>query len=59
MMSSEERIMEAVKKASVDGKLSCTKARQLAAELGVPVRKIGEAADTAKIKIFACELGCF
>jgi len=55
----EEKLLEAVKKASVDGKISCTKARQLAAEMGVPVRKIGEAANEAKIKIFACELGCF
>ncbi|MGI6552029.1 MAG: hypothetical protein ACOX37_02770 [Bacillota bacterium] len=58
-MSVEEKLLEAVKKASVDGKISCTKARQLAAEMGVPVRKIGEAANEAKIKIFACELGCF
>ncbi len=59
MAKSDAEIKEAVRKAAVDGRLSCTAARRLAAELGVSPREIGRAADELRIKIFACELGCF
>ncbi|MBF7084041.1 hypothetical protein IT084_13800 [Desulfallas sp. Bu1-1] len=59
MTKSTEEIKNAVLKAATDGRLSCTAARKLAAELGVSPREIGLAADELKIKIFACELGCF
>lgn len=52
-------VLEAVRKAAKDGRLSCTAARKLAQELEVPPRVVGEAADALKIKIKACELGCF
>lgn len=52
-------VLEALKKAARDGRISCTAARKLAEELKVPVRVVGEAADALKIKIKACELGCF
>lgn len=55
----EDRILEAVKLAAKDGKLSCTMARKLAGELNVPVSAVGEACNRLKIKIKACELGCF
>jgi hypothetical protein len=59
MSKSMEEIKTAVKNAATDGKLSCTRARQLAEELGVPPREIGQAANELEIKLFACELGCF
>lgn len=52
-------VLEAVKKTAREGRISCTSARKLAAELKVPVRVVGDAADELKIKIKACELGCF
>lgn len=52
-------VLESVKKAAKDGRISCTAARRLAEELKVPPRVVGEAADALKIKIKACELGCF
>ena len=52
-------VLEAVKKASRDGRITCTQARNLAEELNVFPREIGDACDAMKIKIKACELGCF
>lgn len=52
-------LLAKVKGASREGKLSCTVARHLAEEIGVPIRRVGEAADELGIKIYACELGCF
>jgi len=52
-------VLDAVKKASKDKRISCMAARKLAEELKVPPLVIGEAANELKIKIYACELGCF
>lgn len=59
MDSKDENVKEAVRRAAVDGKISCTRARRLAGELGVSPKEVGQAADELKIKIHACELGCF
>lgn len=48
-----------VKGVAKDGKLSCAGAFALAEKLGVPIRKIGAAADEAGVKIARCQLGCF
>ncbi len=53
------KVLEAVKKAAKDGRITCTVARKLAEELKVSPGVVGEAADTLKIRIKACELGCF
>lgn len=53
------KLVQALKEAAKEGKISCTAARQIAEELRVPVRQVGEAANELKIKIKACELGCF
>ncbi|MDF9409169.1 MAG: hypothetical protein A4E52_01232 [Pelotomaculum sp. PtaB.Bin013] len=58
-MEVSSEILEAVEKTSKDKRISCTEARRLAEELKVPPRLIGEAANKLKIKIKACELGCF
>jgi len=52
-------ILEAVRRAAKEGRITCTAARKLAVELGVAPRLIGQAADVLKIRIRECELGCF
>lgn len=52
-------VLEAVKNAAPDGKISCAAAHSLAAQLGVEILLIGKAADELKIKINNCQLGCF
>lgn len=52
-------IKQAILEAAKDGRISCTEARRVAEKFGVPAKLIGRAADELKVKIFACELGCF
>lgn len=59
MEQTQEKIVEAVKKAAQDGKLSCTAARKIAGEFAVAPGAVGKICDELKIKIKACELGCF
>lgn len=54
-----KEVVEAVKAAAADGRMSCARARELAGELGVPVPLVGRALDLLRIKITSCELGCF
>ncbi|MFZ5634469.1 MAG: hypothetical protein ACOY40_16675 [Bacillota bacterium] len=58
-MSADEKIRQAVLKAAENGRLSCTMARKLARELQVTPKEIGAACNELKVKICACELGCF
>jgi hypothetical protein len=53
------KIEDEVKKKAVDGKITCAVARKIAEDLGVPPKKVGEAANKLKIKIKDCTLGCF
>lgn len=55
----EDKVREALIRAAQNGRLSCTAARKLARDLGVSPGKIGEVCNALKIKIHACELGCF
>lgn len=59
MSCASEDLKEKVKERAKDGKISCPQARQIAKELGVPVLEVGHACDELKIKLYACELGCF
>ncbi len=52
-------IIEAVRQAAPGGKITCTAARKLAAELNVHPRVIGRACDRLDLKVHKCELGCF
>jgi hypothetical protein len=54
-----ERIIEAIRSEARDNRLSCGKAHELSAALNVPLREIGELCNELKIKIAACQLGCF
>ena len=59
----EEHILDRIKRLlterTVDGRISCTAAREIAEELKVPLGEVGKAANELKIKIRNCELGCF
>lgn len=59
IMEVSREVLAAVENASREKQLSCTEARRLAEELKVPPGIIGKAADQLKVKIRACELGCF
>ncbi len=52
-------LLERVQEASVEGRLPCALAHRIAEELGVSIPDVGWAADTGKIRITRCQLGCF
>jgi len=54
-----DRIIEEIKNKAIGDKLLCSSARQIAEELGVSYRDVGEAADLLGVKITSCQLGCF
>ena len=54
-----EKIIEAIHSEAVNNRLSCEKAHELSASLGVPLREIGALCNELGIKISACQLGCF
>ncbi|MGQ9557737.1 MAG: hypothetical protein ACUVTU_07260 [Desulfurispora sp.] len=54
-----EKLRTAIQEAAPGGRLSCAAARRLAEQFQVPPRQVGELCDEMKIKIYACELGCF
>jgi hypothetical protein len=54
-----EKMIETIRAAEKDGRLSCEKAHELAKELNVSLRELGALCDELKIKITACQLGCF
>ena len=56
---SEEKVPGEVKSRSVDGRLPCHVAFEIAAELGVEPIAIGRAANELGVKIINCQLGCF
>ncbi len=43
----------------VDGKLPCAKAFQIAKELKVTPKEVGETCNQLHIKVRSCQLGCF
>jgi len=55
----EQELLEKLKELAPKGRISCAEARQLAEKLNIHPSKVGKACDAAKIKINACELGCF
>jgi hypothetical protein len=54
-----EKVVEAIRAASIQNRLSCDKAHELTAALGVSLKEIGAICNDLKIKITACQLGCF
>jgi hypothetical protein len=54
-----EKIIEAIRTASVSDRLSCEKAHELAKDMNISLREIGAICNELNIKIAACQLGCF
>ena len=54
-----EKMIEAVKRASENNRLSCGKAHELARELNTSLQEIGAICNELKVKITGCQLGCF
>ncbi|MCX7832458.1 MAG: hypothetical protein N2440_06130 [Actinobacteria bacterium] len=55
----ELKIERAILEASKDGRIPCAVARRIAEEHQVPIRFVGNKINELKVKIYACELGCF
>jgi len=55
----KNRIAEEIRKKAVNNRLSCPAARKIAEDLSVSYKEVGRTADELKVKIAACELGCF
>ncbi len=55
----EEKIIEAVRDASANNRLTCEKAHELSRNLNLSLKTIGEVCNQLHIKISACQLGCF
>lgn len=55
----KETLRKALVERAPDGKISCMEARQVAEEAGLEYSEVGKACDELKIKVHACQLGCF
>lgn len=58
-MANKEEIIKKLQEAAPKGKITCTAARKIAGEFEIKLSEIGALCDEAKVKICACELGCF
>lgn len=54
-----EQLIDAVRKNAVNNSLSCELAQELAREMNVPPKEIGEIANELGVKLMNCRLGCF
>lgn len=54
-----DRLERAVQEVAREGRLPCARALELARQFNVPPAVVREAADRLRIKISACQLGCF
>ncbi|MBC7334703.1 MAG: hypothetical protein H5U01_00300 [Clostridia bacterium] len=52
-------LREALRAHEQAGRITCARAHELAGQLNLPLRVVGEAADALGIKIVSCQLGCF
>ena len=55
----QEKIIDALRSASVNNRLTCEKAHELSRTLNISLQEIGALCNELKIKIAACQLGCF
>ncbi len=55
----QEKIIEAVRSATVNNRLTCEKAHELSRTLEISLQEIGAVCNLLQIKISSCQLGCF
>lgn len=55
----ENKLEAKMKAALVNGKLPCPAAFQIAKEMNMTPKQVGEAANKFNIRIASCQLGCF
>lgn len=55
----QEEIKAKVRAAAPEGRIPCTAAMNLAKELGISRKEMGELLNALRIKITQCQLGCF
>ena len=58
-MSEDEEIRQAIRALAAEGKASCKALLDLANRTGSPPKRLGRLCNDMKIKICACQLGCF
>jgi hypothetical protein len=52
-------VLDAVRDAADEGRITCARLRALAEELDVPYSMAGQAADDLGVRVKQCDLGCF
>jgi len=55
----DTELITKIRQAAPDGKIPCSLAFQVADELGLSKKQLGELLNELKIKIIQCQLGCF
>jgi hypothetical protein len=55
----QEELKAQIKAAAPEGRIPCATAMNLAKELGISRREMGELLNELQIKITQCQLGCF
>ncbi len=56
---SKDELKELILKKAENGRISCSDAGDIADQTGTPKNEVGRLIDELKIKIVACQLGCF
>ena len=56
---SQEDVTARIKAAAPEGKIACSAAFRLAADLSLSRKDLGELLNELKIKVIHCQLGCF
>jgi hypothetical protein len=55
----KEQLIERIRSAGIEGKISCSQALAIAREAKVSTREVGDLLNELKIKVKSCQLGCF
>ena len=58
-MSKEQQLRAAIRGLAPAGRAPCRRLLALADRTGTPPRRIGQLCDEMKVRIAACQLGCF
>ena len=54
-----DKLEAKIKASQIDGKLTCPVCFQIAQELNVSLKEVGESVDALKIRVSDCQLGLF